>query len=464
MSKVNYEELANKILEEVGGVDNVAHVAHCATRLRFNLKDESLGDDEILKSFEGVIGVIHAGGQLQIIIGQDVPILYAKVCELTGIKNELQDDSTKKEKFSLKKVGNFILDALSGSLTPAIPIITVAAFFKMIAAIFGPTMLNLISETSNLYILATFVGDAGFYFFPVIVGYTASKKFKTNPLLGIMLGCIMIHPTFMEMASEGTQFSVYGIPCSVQDYSSTIIPIIFSVWIMSYVEKFFTTKLPSAIKSLLAPALTIAVMLPITLCVIGPIGAWIGTAISEGILNMTGIGFLGVALIGATFQLLVMTGMHIILITALIQVFMTNGYETFVAPGMSASTFAVLGMCLGAALRLNNKQEKSLSWGYFISLLVGGITEPGLYGIAVRYKKPFIGLIVGGFAGGLYMGLLNIGHYTLIPVSNIVSLLCFTGHSTANTIHGFIGCGIAFAVAAVLTYFFGFSKEDLQEA
>lgn len=463
--KKNYDELAKRILEEVGGKENVMHVAHCATRLRFNLKDESIPNDERLKALSGVIGVMHAGGQLQIIIGQDVSILYKEVCNIGNFSADIKlsgESENEKKKITLKSIGNGILDALSGSLTPAIPIITIAAFFKMIPAIFGPTMLNLISETSDLYVLATFVGDAGFYFFPIIIGYTSAKKFKTNPLLGILLGAIMLHPTFMKMVEEGRAFSVFGIPSTVENYSSTMLPIIMSVWVMSYVEKFFNKHLHSAIRSVLAPALTIAVMLPITLCAVGPAGAWIGASISQGILNLNGVaGFIGVALIGATFELLVLTGMHIILITALIQTFMINGSESFVAPGMAAATFAVLGMCLGAALRLKDKEEKSLSWGYFVSLIVGGITEPGLYGVAIRYKKPLLGMIAGGFAGGLYFGILNIGHYTLIPVTNIISLLCFTGHTTANTVHGIIGSLISVIVAAAVTYFFGFSKEQI---
>lgn len=463
--KKNFNELAKRILEEVGGKENIMHVAHCATRLRLNLKDESIPSDEKLKELSGVIGVMHSGGQLQIIIGQDVSLLYNEVCEIGNFSSDTKLNSTSKDqkkKITLKSIGNGILDALSGSLTPAIPIITVAAFFKMIPAIFGPTMLKLISETSDLYVLASFVGDAGFYFFPVLIGYTSAKKFKTNPLLGILLGCIMLHPTFIELVESGSYFSVFGIPSIVENYSSTILPIIMSVWVMSYVDRFFNKYMPSAIRGVLAPALTIAVMLPITLCAVGPAGAWIGTSISQGILNLNGVaGFLGVALIGATFELLVLTGMHIILITALIQTFMLNGSESFVAPGMAAATFAVLGMCLGGALRLRNKEEKSLSWGYFISLIVGGITEPGLYGVGIRYKRPLIGMIVGGFVGGLYFGILNVGHYTLIPVTNILSLLCFTGHTTANTINGIIGSLITVIVAAIVTYFFGFTKEQI---
>lgn len=465
MAEKDYTSLAQSIYHEVGGKDNIDHIAHCATRLRFNLKDETIVQDEQLKKMKEVLGVAHAGGQFQVIIGPNVQQVFQEVIKIHDQKpmtSEKTDTGQAHSKagFSLKKILTNMLDGLSGSLTPAIPAITVAAFFKTIAAVFGPSMLNWLSETSDLYVLATFVGDTTFYFFPVLIGYTAAKKFKTSPLLGILLGAIMIHPTFMAMATEGASFSVFGIPAMVENYSSTILPIIISVWVMSYVDRFINKQLSEMVRGFLAPALTIAIMLPIALCVVGPLGAFIGTAVSDGILNMRGlVGFLGVALIGGTFSLLILTGMHIILITALIQVFMENGSESFVAPGLSAASFAILGMALGAALKLRKKEDRSLAWGFFTTMFLSGTSEPALYGIGIRYKRPMIGLIIGGFAGGLYMGILNVGHYTLIPLTNIVSLLSFSGSTTANLVNGIIGCVISVVVAAGLTYFMGFEEE-----
>jgi PTS system beta-glucosides-specific IIC component len=453
-----FTKLAEEVLKEVGDKENIMNVTHCATRLRFNLKDETIPNDERLKEMKGVLGVIRAGGQLQVIIGQDVSKVYDEFCIVSGLQNNsvVNEADKPKEKMTIKSFLNGILDALSGSLVPAIPVITASAFFKMLAAILGPTMLNLISEQNDFYVLATFVGDAGFYFFPVIIGYTSAKKFKASPIMGILLGAIMLHPTFTGLV--GKTFSVYGIPCSVQNYGSTILPIILSVWVMSYVERFFHKHLPSALRSVFAPAFTIGVMLPITLCVLGPAGSFLGNYIGNGIIAIGAVtGFLGVAIIGATFEFLVISG---ILITFLFQIFATAGHENFVAVGMAAATYAVAGMCLGAALRIKNSEQKSLSFGFLISLLLGGITEPGLYGVGIRYKKPLLGLISGGFAGGLYMGILHVGHYTLIPSTNVVGLLAFTGNGVGNLVNGIIGCIISVIVSAVVTYYFGFDKND----
>lgn len=447
--------LIQAIIKGVGGKENIKHVAHCATRLRFNLVDEKLANEESLKGTEGILGITKAGGQFQVIIGQSVNKVYE------DLMHELGDYTIETEGEKPKvSILSTIMDALSGSLTPAISVLTVAAFFKVIPAIFGPDMLNIMSENGDLFTLFTFVGDAGFYFFPVVLGYTASTKFKTSPLLGILLGAIMLHPTFVGMANEGVSFKIFGIPTLVQNYANTVLPIILSVWVMSYVEKFFEKVIPDVLKSLLVPSLTILVMLPLSLSVIGPLGAVIGSGISNGLLNLQKYaGFLGVALIGALFPLLILTGMHIVLITALIQVFMENGSESFVAVGLAAFSFAVMGMALGAALRIKNKEDKSLAFGYFLTAILAGVSEPAIYGLGIRYKKPMIGLMSGGFAGGLFYGIMKAGHYTLIPLTNVVSILAFTGNGSMNFINGVIGALISFGVAAVVTYALGISEE-----
>lgn len=447
--------LIQAIIKGVGGKENIKHVAHCATRLRFNLVDEKLANEESLKGTEGILGITKAGGQFQVIIGQSVNKVYE------DLMHELGDYTIETEGEKPKvSILSTIMDALSGSLTPAISVLTVAAFFKVIPAIFGPDMLNIMSENGDLFTLFTFVGDAGFYFFPVVLGYTASTKFKTSPLLGILLGAIMLHPTFVGMANEGVSFKIFGIPTLVQNYANTVLPIILSVWVMSYVEQFFEKVIPDVLKSLLVPSLTILVMLPLSLSIIGPLGAVIGSGISNGLLNLQKYaGFLGVALIGALFPLLILTGMHIVLITALIQVFMENGSESFVAVGLAAFSFAVMGMALGAALRIKNKEDKSLAFGYFLTAILAGVSEPAIYGLGIRYKKPMIGLMSGGFAGGLFYGIMKAGHYTLIPLTNVVSILAFTGNGSMNFINGVIGALISFGVAAVVTYALGISEE-----
>lgn len=355
MKKDKARQIAKEVLEQVGGKDNVSKVLHCQTRLRFNLKDESVVVDEKIEEIKGVLGIVRAGGQIQIVVGPEVKDVYSELCDLANFENKDVDPVAKqKEKITFKSIGNGILDAISGCMGPAIPAIVASAFFKMLVAILGPDLLNVIQEGNDLYTLLTFVGDAAFYFFPVIVGYTSAKKFNLNPVLGILMGAILIHPTFVGLI--GKPFTVYGIPCNVQSYASSIVPIILSNWIMSYVARFFDRVVPGAIRSVFSPAFTIAVMLPIALCVFGPAGAFIGKYVVGGLFSLEGVaGFIGIGLIAALYPVLVMTGMHMVLITALFQVFATKGFDGFAAVAVSVSSFSIMGVGIGAFFRLKNK-------------------------------------------------------------------------------------------------------------
>lgn len=464
MSK--YEQMASEILAGVGGKENVTFVAHCMTRLRFNLKDQSKVKLDDIKKMSGVLGCQFSSGQFQVIIGQTVEHVYKEVCAQGGftLSNSIEEPSEKiKEKLTLKKVGSNILETLSGCVVPLIPLMMAASMFKMLVAVLGPSMLNVLSETDDLYTLFTFVGDAGFYFFPIVLGYTASKKFNVTPVVGMFLGCIMMHPTFVNIATEGTPFTVYGIPCNAQNYASTLLPIILSIWVMSYIEKFFKRILPQALKTIFVPFLSIAVMIPICLCVLGPIGSILGNYICDFLLGLDqipGIGFLAVAIIAALWEFVVMSGMHVVFITALVMTFAQAGQESLVSVGGAIASIAVAGMLLGSFLKIKNTEEKSLTFGYFIASIIGGVTEPGLYGNGIKYKRPFIGLIVGGFAGGLYAGITHVACYAMVPVASFIGLTAFAGGPVSNLINGVVSCGIAFLVAAVVTYFTGYAKDD----
>lgn len=460
MKKEKAMQIAREVLEKVGGKENVSKVLHCQTRLRFNLKDESIVVDEKIEEINGVLGVVHAGGQVQVVVGTEVKDVYEKICEIGSFENTDKDlIPAKKEKITLKSIGNGILDAISGSMGPAIPAIVASAFFKMLVAVLGPDVLNILHDGNDLYTLFTFVGDAAFYFFPVIVGYTSAKKFNLNPVLGILMGAILIHPTFVGLT--GKEFTVYGIPCAVQSYASSIVPIILSNWVMSYVARFFDRIVPGSIRSVFSPAFTIAAMLPIALCVFGPAGAFIGKYVVGALFSLEGIaGFIGIGLIAALYPVLVMTGMHMVLITTLFQIFATYGSDSFAAVAVSVSSFSIMGVGIGAFFRLKNKEQKALALSYSITAIVAGTSEPTIYGICTKYKKPFIGLLAGGFLGGAYAGLTGVIDATLVPSSNVFAALCFLGESQANVINGIVACVIAFVSTAVFVYFFGFDKNE----
>lgn len=463
MSK-QIKEMARQIIQDIGGNGNVVSVTHCMTRLRFNLKDMSIPQDETIKQIAGVLGVARSGGQYQIIIGQTVNEVYDAVVAAGNLNqsapvNEQITEDLGTKKWTWKSVGNTILNKIAGSLTPLIPMLIAASMFKMLVAVLGPTMLNVISVKSDLYQLFSLVGDAGFYFFPVAIGYTAAKQFAASPILGIFLGAIMLDPGLVKIVAAGKPFTVYGIPMHLTNYGSTVVPILLSVWIMSYVERFFNQKIPASLRTIFAPTLTIAVMLPLSLCVLGPLGGFLGEYVSKAIISFGQLGgiaaIIGVGLIGALWEILVMTGMHLVLISAMITIVAQTGHDNFIMLGSIAASMAVAGMSLGASLRIKDKQEKSLAFSYFIANFIGGVTEPGLYGLAIKYRRPFFGMMIGGFAGGIYAAITHVSAYVVVPVANFMCLSGYVGGSTANLINGVISGAIALIVAAIATYMIG---------
>lgn len=463
-----YDQTAEQLLPLVGGKENVANLSHCMTRLRFTLRDDSAAKDEQIKAVPGVLGVARSGGQLQVIIGTTVEEAYNAVRAVGGFAAEQPVDENldaAKPKLTPAYIGNRILDYLAGSLVPVIPVLMGASIFKMVVAVFGPSMLGWIPEGSNTLTLFTFVGDAGFYFLPIIVGFTAARKVGLTPVMGMFMGAVLIHPTLMALASADppANFAVFGIPTAAANYASTVLPILLSVWAMSYVEKFFKKYIPHALRTVFAPFLTMLVMLPISLSILAPLGGFVGSGISGALLSFSNVGgiavILTIAVIGALWQFIVMTGMHLVFITSLIVAMTENGFEGVVGPGAIASSMAVAGMALGMWLKLKDSDEKALAGGFTIASFFGGVTEPAVYGLGIRYRRPFIGLLVGGFAGGLYMGITGVKIYTIIPVASFITNAAFLGGPETNSfVNGLIGSSIALITAAVVTYFTGAPK------
>lgn len=464
MQNNKYQELAAQIVENVGGKDNIKYAIHCMTRLRLNLLDNNAVNLEKLKNIEGVLGCQKVGEQTQIIIGQDVDKLYEVFCEQADIKKEgaIEEnlDGKSNEKWTSKRVINNIFDYLSGSLLVAIPILCGGAIFKVLLTILGPSVLNIIAQDSNMSTLLTVVGDAAFYFLPVYIGYSATKKLGGTPILGMLLGGILIHPTIVDMATKGTWFSVYGIPSKLNNYTSTVIPILLSVPIMVYLEKTFKKYVPQTLQILFVPFLTIAIMLPITLCVLAPAGSYLGVYICNFIISLhDSVGVVAVGIVGATFMLLVLTGMHILLVTQIILLFSTTGYDPFVSVAIFANTAAAWGICVGVALK-GNKELRTRSIGYLIPYVLSGVGEPILYGLAMKYRKLFIAWMAGGFAGGVVAGILNVTAYSLIPTSSFLGMAAYINNGMGNIIRFAISLAVGFVVATIIAYIVGPGKEE----
>ena len=463
---VNNERIAEQVLAAVGGKENISSVTHCMTRLRFNLKDMGLPDQEQIKKIPGVLGVVIAGGQFQVIIGQNVPKVYAALCAMGGLQVQEaipENLDAPKEKLTPKRLGGIIMNYLAGSMTPLIPILMAAGMFKTVTTICGPTMLNILSEQSNLYILLDFLYDAGFYFLPVYIGYTAAKKIGASPVLGAYLGGILIAPDLLAMVSAGATFSILGIPVRMVSYAQSVLPIILSVAALYWVEGFFKKVIPDSMAIVFVPTLTIFVMSPISLCLLAPLGSILSTYLAvvlEAIATYGG--FLGKAIIASVWEFLVMTGMHTPLVLPAMTALIETGSDHLIYVCGKCAVYATMGMAIGGFFRLKG-EERSASVGYLISAVLGGVTEPILYGIGLRYRRPFAGMIVGGLAGGAYAGLMHVAVYSMSP-SNILSFTGFVGGSTANLVNGIIALIISTAVSAVVTYFVGVESKPKAKA
>ncbi|HIV50266.1 MAG TPA: PTS transporter subunit EIIC [Candidatus Faecalibacterium intestinipullorum] len=463
---VRNEQIAKDVLAAVGGKSNVTSVTHCMTRLRLVLKDMGLPKQDEIKKISGVIGVVVAGGQFQVIVGQNVPKVYEALCKEGGFQEQEainENLDAPKEKLTPKKIGSNILNYLAGSMTPLIPILMAAGMFKTVTTICGSTMLNILPAESNLYILLDFLYDAGFYFLPIYIGYTAAKKIGATPVLGAYMGGILIAPDLLALVSAGEPFSILGIPMKLVSYTQSVLPIILSVAALYYVERLFKKIVPDAAAIVFVPTFTIFVMSPIALCLLAPLGSILSNYLAI-ILNgvATYGGFLGKAIIASVWEFLVMTGMHTPLVLPAMTTLMETGVDQLIFVCGKCAVYATIGMSIGAFFRLHN-DERSANVGYLISAVLGGVTEPILYGIGLRYRRPFLGMIAGGLAGGAYAGLMHVAVYSMSP-SNILSFTGFVGGSTANLVNGIIALIISTAVSAVVTYFVGVESKPKAKA
>ncbi len=452
-----YEALCQEILNDVGGQENIVYAQHCETRLRFQLKDRSLVNQEALKEARGILGCQFVGDQFQVIIGQHVHDVYKDLCEMTGISEAVQigenlDVNKKSLKYWFNKI---VLDVISGCIMPLLPIFVGAGIIKMIAVILGPNLLGVLGESSDVITLLTFAGDAGFYFMPIFAAYSAAKKFDTNIPISMFLAAVMIHPTLMGLVSEGTAFTVYGIPMTPVTYSSQFLPTILSVWILSYVYRFLNEHTPNSVKMAVVPTLSMLIMLPVALCVLGPLGSFVGVGISDAAVWLSEVfGPLAVGLIGGLWYFLVGLGMDKALVPVVVGAFSTYGYDALFWLSAICATYALMGVGLGYVIR-GRKEDRSVAVSNAVTLMVGGISEPTIFTTIWRYKKAMAYLFLGGFCGGAVASILGAKAYT-IGTGNILFFTVCAGGDGSSLVPAIIACAIAFTVSFGLALVFGF--------
>jgi beta-glucoside PTS system EIICBA component len=450
---MDFNKTANGILEHIGGEKNVQHVIHCMTRLRFNLHDNSKVDRKKLEKVPGVMGTNVSGDQFQVIIGNDVPKVYNAILGNSSIKTE----GTNKKSGEKKNVLNTIFDVISGTFTPILPAIAGAGMIKGLLAI--ALTLGWLTAESQIYIILNAIGDGAFYFLPILLAVSAARKFGSNVYVAAAIGAALLHPSLTTLLSSGEKISFLGLPVTVVTYSSSVIPILLAVWVSSYVEKWIDRITPSMVKLIVVPTLTLLIVVPVTLIVLGPIGAIMGNWLSVGVGALFEHGWIFAGLIlGGTFSLIIMTGMHYAFLPIVVNNLTTKGFDV-ILPSMFAANMGQAGAAFAVALRSKNKSFKSLAMTTSLTAVMG-ITEPAMYGVNMRLKKPFIGGLIGGAVAGSYYSAVGVKYFILGGNVGLPGVASFIGETFLLAL---LGLPIAFAAGAISTYIMGFEDVDSEE-
>lgn len=457
---MNYKNLAQIVLDNVGGPANISGMTHCATRLRLNLKDRSKTNTDILNNTEGIISIIEKGGQYQIIIGTEVNKVYAELETIMSNNNSFANDNNNNEDSNdSKNILSNIFSTISGIFTPLLPAFAGSGILRGLVLL--ATQAGILSEDSGTYAILTVTAMSVFYFLPVELAYTAALKFKVSPYIAVLIGGSLINPDFIALMGNqgnGALTSFLGIPVVLMSYAYTVIPIILSIWVYSYLERFLRRVIPSGLELVFVPLISLVIMVPLTIIAIGPIGVYGGEFIASVVNTLIeSSGLLAGVVVGGGWNVLVMFGLHWAVNPIMINNIATLGYD-YIVPLTFATNFAMMGAVFGVFLKTRNKKMKSYALSSVLTIAFAGITEPAIYGVAVKLKKPFIAAIIGGAIGGGFMGWAHVSSNAFV-FGGLTTLSAFVG---GEFMYAIIGLALSFAISAVLAYVLGF-KDPITE-
>ncbi len=467
MATKNYDQLARTIVDNVGGSSNIISLAHCITRLRFKLRDESKANTSFLKNLDGVVTVMQSGGQYQVVIGNHVPEVYDAIQSLGGFGIENNNSSVSKANTSgSENIGAKLIDIISGVFLPILGVLAATGIIKGLLVFLE--YFEIISASGGFYTILYQSADAFFIYLPVILGYTASKKFGSNEFVGLALGAAMIHlSTGANITSGGAmgvlfedtiiEISYYtkflGIPVAwpFAGYGSTVIPIIFAVYIASKVEKYLKTFIPDVVKAFLVPMSTLFIVAPVTFLLVGPLTSIFSSLLSDATTGLYEISPLIAGIfLGGLWQVFVIFGLHWAIIPIGIINLGNMGYD-LILPTVMGASFAQTASVLAIILKTKNEKLREIGIPAFVTGCFG-ITEPAIYGVTLPRKKPFIITCIASAISGGMIGLFKIKLY--LPVGlNIFGLPGFINPDT-NEVSGLIYMLISIAIAVIIAFVF----------
>lgn len=461
---MDYKKLATDIVENVGGESNIEIVNHCMTRLRFNLKDVSKANKENLEDLDGVLGVVYAGEQYMVILGQNLIPTYNAVVKdfnlTTGsnVDENLDDIEKKKDPLTWKNVGSKVIGFISASVTPLLPGLIAGGMMK-VALLLVVTFFNPQYASSSSYALLSAVADAPFYFMPIIVAYGAATKLGGTPVYAMVATASLLHGNFTSLVTAAKQATLFGINVPMLNYGSTLLPALLIAITAYYAEKFFNKIVPGIFRSVFVGLGTIFVSGSLGFLILGPLGNLLGQGIASGFmfLNST-VGPLAVGLLAACLPWMVMAGMHTALTPFMPQLLSNPGYDAILRPAFLIHNMAEGGANLGVAARTKDAKFRSECLSLAIGCIVAGVTEPAIYGVNLKYRRPMYGVMAGGFVGGFLASLLGAKAYVM-GYSNVLALPIFQ-----NTIMAMVvGIIAAIATSAVVTFVLGIDEKSAKK-
>ncbi|WP_332236881.1 PTS beta-glucoside transporter subunit IIBCA [Sporolactobacillus sp. KGMB 08714] len=449
---MDYQKLGKDILAAAGGEKNVNSLIHCATRLRFKLKNSSKANKNAIEKMNGVITVVESGGQFQVVIGNSVAKVYDAIMDITHLDDHSSIDSFAEEGNDKESLLSRAIDVISGIFTPFLGALAGAGILKGLLALF--VALGWLSAQSGTYQIWYAASDSVFYFLPILLAYTSAKQFKVNQFVSVAIAGALIYPSIVSLVGKSAGLTFFGIPVVLMSYSSTVIPIILAIWLLSFLEPILNRLISESIRYILSPMLSLMIMVPLTLIVVGPLGTYISDGLASGYSLIYNLAPFAAGLVmGALWQVFVIFGVHWAFVPLMMNDISQLGHDTLL-PLLTPAVLAQAGAALGVFLKTKNRKLKSLSGSSTITALFG-ITEPTIYGVTLKYKKPFICAAVSGGIGGAIVGAVH-SQAMSFTFPSLLAIPTYLGKGFTGML---IGISIAFLLAAVLTYFFGFRDE-----
>lgn len=454
---MNKTELSKHLLILVGGKENIQSVVHCATRMRFKLKDRAKADKEAIENLEGVISVIENGGQFQVVIGNNVAYVYKEFLKVAGLKDEATVKAEKEDDEKKENIFATLMDVISAIFTPILGAMIGSGIIKGLLMV--ATMFLGLSNTSGTYMILNATSNAVFYFLPVILAYTSAKKFQANIVIAMVVAGALVYPDMIAAYSAGEAIKFLGIPVIMINYSSSVIPIILSTWFLSKVEKFLEKLIPDVIKSFMIPLLSLAVVVPVTYLVVGPIGNYLGLGVASVYSFLYSLNpIVAGVILGGFYQALVVFGIHWALGPIQINNVAVYGFDTITGMYLPAK-YAQAGATLALGLKSKDTGYKSSAITTAVTTAVFGITEPAVYGFTLKNKKAFYMASIAAAVGGGIAGAFGCaaGAY---GISNTLTLPVFIGNGLGGML---IAIATSFLLSIILTFLFGDKKEVKSE-